>query len=135
MEIECILNAGQPGYLVTAYLPTAVFEQYHHAHSIITVFDKVDQILVFGFLHVVAVDRQDDVPLAHTGPVRRAIVLDVVHVRDHLDLLLLLVVYAVALQREAVRAVLLLHDDRTPASVLVRLRGSYPVRLYLLQDL
>ena len=52
---------------------------------------------MIGAVHLLAVDREDDVALAHARLERRPVVLHEVDVRDHLDLLLALVVDAIAL--------------------------------------
>lgn len=119
----------------TVYLPDAVFKQHDHPHPGVAVFDEVHQSLVIGLLHVGAVDGEYDIALPHSRPVGGTVVVHVIDVGDHLDLLLFLVVDAVALEGETVRAVLLLHYDGPAASVFFRFRHRHPVRLHSFQDL
>lgn len=104
------------------HLPNTVFEGHDHPHPGITVLYEINQRLVIGPVHFVAVYGKYHVTLPHASLERRPVVLNVVHVRDHLDFLLPLVVYTIALQRETVRAVLLLDDDSATPSVLIRSR-------------
>lgn len=67
----------------------AVFEDDDHAHARVAAADGVDDGGVLGALHGGAVDGEDDVALAHARQRRRPVRLHVVHVSDHLYLLLL----------------------------------------------
>lgn len=79
------------------HLSHTVLEGHDHSHPGITVLNEIDQRLVVGSVHFVTVYREYHVPLSHTSFERRPVVLDVVDVRDHLDFLLPLIMYAVAL--------------------------------------
>lgn len=88
-----------------------------------------------GFFHVGAVDGEDHVAFAHTSTISRSVVIHVINVRDHFDFLLLLVMDAVALQRETKRAVFLFDDYGATPAVFFRFRHCYAIGLNALQDL
>lgn len=104
------------------YLSNTVFKYDYHPHPAVAVLDKVHQGLVVGLVHVGAVDVQYHVPFPHPGLVGRTLVVHKVHVGYHLHLVVLFVVDSVALQREAVTAVLPLHYDRASPATFVRAR-------------
>lgn len=116
------------------YLPNAVLEEHDHPHPGVALLDELHDGLVIGLFHVAAVDGQDDIALAHSRPVGRTAILHIVDVGDHLQLLVALVVDAIALQGESIRVVLLLHDYRASPSILVRLGGQEALRLVAPQD-
>lgn len=119
---------------MTFYLAHTILEEHHHAHSHVALLDELHNRLVISLLHIIPVDGEYNIALAHARPVGRSTIFHIVHIGDHLQLLVALVMDAIALQREAIRVVLLLHYDGATPAILILLGGQLPLRFVASQD-
>lgn len=119
----------------SSYLPHTILKEHDHAHPAFALLDELHNGFVVGLLHVAAIYGKYDIALAHSCPVGWSSILHIVHVCDHLQLLVPLIVDTVALKGESIGIVFLFNDNGAPPTILIRLGGEKAFRFITPQDM
>lgn len=116
------------------HLAYTILKKDNHTHSHVAFFDELHNGLVIGLLHIVSIDGKYNVALTHSSTIRWTTIFHIVHIGNHLQLLVAFVVYAIALECEAIRVVLFLHNDGSTSSILIWLGGQETLRFIATKD-